>query len=491
MIYWTSYKNRVTVPPMSRNLNIPDSKRTTCLKLWCSACRREIGTNNFCKEINGPTSKCPNSKKSHQYKAVVYEPGSTKRRVLIIKERNIDKAIKAAVLFKEKVKSGHFEKGVKSINTSISPVAQISQPAGIKFMEAASYFLAALAGKRGAAHEVRVRSKHHVNNNESDILMFGKALKKEKVDIKQLDVTAITKEHVGYYHNYLLNDKGYSGKTYNRCMANLKGMYSYLNKYENMDLKNPFLTVQRRHTETDIKTIEGHEFKKLLEVVTEENGWDDSMANGKRRQRYHDFLVISFKLGLLTGLRREQLVNCRFIDIQEDQNGQPIVIATANLKVNRITNAEQTGKIRITPTAISPQLKALLKEMEYEKYKGTDRFLIAPDSTSDRLTIMDQISKGFHHYWKKLGIEKDIGFAHLRKTYCTRLQIVLGDNAKLLTGHSNQQTLNNFYINRTEIAKVASDKNIFPELDAVDNAKEVEIKKVRTEKKQKDRSLER
>jgi len=58
---------------------------------------------------------------------------------------------------------------------------------------------------------------------------------------------------------------------------------------------------------------------------------------------------------------------------------------------------------------------------------GTEDYILdRKDSKATDKTLMDQISKGFSHFYGLLNTGKQIQFKHLRKTYLTYLQIEMG-----------------------------------------------------------------
>lgn len=462
---------------MPKSFKVP--QKIKGLKLWCPACSEEIGTTNWCKGFGTTAPKCPNVER-HIYRVVVYEPGSNKRRVKIIKGKNMDLIIKEAVLFRDEIKNGTY------IEQAEIPQKFEEEKRGLRLVEAMSLFSAFLDCKHGAAHTFRSRTVGHKKDLLRSIILFAKAIKLKGINPEKIKVEEITQEHIGFYHTYLLENKKYSNRSYNGHMSNMGRFFNYLNRNEGLDIRNPFNTVQKKPTHTDIKTIEPHEFKALMEIVTPELGIQ-TLSTGEKKNLWYPFLKEAYLLGLLTGLRREQLVSLRFKDIQEDAQGVPLIIASNNLKVNRIMNAEATGDIRITPTPITPQLLKLLVAMGYkdkENFKS-DRYILAPDSKIKRSTIMNIISKSYSHYWQQLdNVDKDISFANLRKTFITNMTLAVGDNARHLTGHANQEVLNKHYINKELIARVASNNNIFPEFDMEEIKRKNEIEAIRTQQQQ-------
>jgi intergrase/recombinase len=103
--------------------------------------------------------------------------------------------------------------------------------------------------------------------------------------------------------------------------------------------------------------------------------------------------------------------------------------------------------------------------------------------------MMGIISKSFSHFAKVGEVPKDITFKTLRKTYISKIQLALGQNSHLVTGHSSQKVLEDHYIDKALIAKVASSHNLFPELDAI--TKQNELEKIRSKNNTIDNSLEK
>ncbi len=459
------------------------NKRIGFLKNFCPSCREEIGTTNYCKKFGKVSTKCPDVEK-HVYRVVVYEPNSNKRRVKVLDTKNMNEAIKQAIEFREQVKTGKYNNN--KINDEIK-INKQEDKSRLTLMEAMTLYIAHLTGKRGPSHTLKVRSNHHIMDVKRSMVLFAKAIKKNGNNPESIDIVeANNQKNVGIYHDYLLKTMNYSNRTYNRYMGNMRSWLNYLKKQEDLDIKNSFNSVQKRKAVTDIKTIEPEQFKKLLDVISKENG-EQILSTGEKKYHYHPFLKDAFMLGLLTGLRREELVSLRYSDIQEDGK----VISSNNLKRNRIMNANETGDVKFTSVPVTPQLTKLLMKMGYEENKNSDKYILAPDSTIERKTLMNIISKAFSVFAKKAGLPSDISFRHLRKTFATEMHIVLGNNSHLATGHGSQKILNDHYINKSVIARVASNHDIFPELDVTGDERMEDIQKIRTKQKDKSNSIER
>lgn len=471
-------------------LKIPKSKKTRSLKVWCGRCRTEV--TDVCKLSGLPLNKCKNGAE-HIFRAVVYVPGSSERKVLQIKDRDIETAIKETALFREQVKSGGNFKQPEIKNI------QPEKRKGLKLVDAMTMFLSFLQGKRGPAHTIKIRGKEHVKDIETGLVLFSQAMKAKGYDPKEISVEEISQEMVGYYHLFLLEEKKYSGYSYDRHMSHFNGLFNYLKKYEGYkDLANPFETVQKRKIAPAVNhTIRAEEFKKLLEIITPERGVQ-TLSDGKtKKYHYHDFLPSAFKLALLSGLRRESLATLSFDMIEENSDGEPILIRAENLKVNRIMGITDDGQKRFTPVPVTPQLRDLLmNELNYLLYRKSDKYILAPESKLERKTIMSILSRSFAHFWQQLDIpdKKDISFKVFRKSYATRMVMAAGNSANILTGHSaKQNTLEKHYTDKEAIARqVAGNTEIFKDMDFTqEEMRKKELQAVRENRKGQNISLEK
>jgi integrase len=447
------------------------------LKIWCSSCNTEV---KHCLKNGKAISKCENREKL-KYRTVNYLEGSTKRIVKHLDTKILSEAIKIAIKEKEKTKKVGKPK-VEKIKRTKEVTPETTNE--LTMLEAMSYHINFLKGERGFAHEVSVKGKRHTNDVQASHVLFGKSLVKNQIEVESLLISEIGGQEVGYFHSYLLEDKNYGARTYNRQMSNLSGLFNYLNKHEGQNLINPFAKVKRRFAETKVNLMKPEEFQALLNVISKENS-TQVLGTGDRKEHFHDWLKISFKMALLCGLRREQLVGLKYKDIQENEQGTPTLILSKNLKVNRI----QAGKKeRSIPTPITPQLrKVLIEELHYNEHKDSDKYLIAGDSKLNRDTIVNILSKSFSHYWKKTGIKKEVNFSDLRKLFINRMQLSLGDNARLVTGHQSTAVMDNHYLSKGFFAEIASKQDIFPEFDE----RKQELKTIRKEQSGQKISLER
>ncbi|MFV8327209.1 hypothetical protein [Flavobacterium sp. ZS1P14] len=108
---------------------------------------------------------------------------------------------------------------------------------------------------------------------------------------------------------------------------------------------------------------------------------------------YRAYLKDAFRLFLLTGCRREELVVLRWSDIYESEEKVKFLYID-NIKVQRIKNKKTIFK----PIPITVELMNLLIEMGYNSKYTTDEYILHPNRDDGIVYLMDFLSKSFTHY---------------------------------------------------------------------------------------------
>jgi hypothetical protein len=157
----------------------------------------------------------------------------------------------------------------------------------------------------------------------------------------------------------------------------------------------------------------------LLQQITPENGIRIVNYSGKKRENhYYPWLKLGFKLALETGGRRPGIVYLKFGDIIE-KNGKPGIIRIPDDKINN--QFKLTGDDRkFLNIRITEGMLCLLEELDYDQYKGTDRFLLAPEVINKRHTMLSKLTKAFTHYYSQLNTGR-----HLTLYSCRRANITI------------------------------------------------------------------
>jgi len=189
-----------------------------------------------------------------------------------------------------------------------------------------------------------------------------------------------------------------------------------------------------------VKTITKEEDEALLNIIDKENAIQ-VLSTGEKKHHYHPWLKFAIQLGLLTGRRRDEIVNLKFSDIKTDNEGNLLYIETEDYKVNRARDNLSDSSKKLIFIPITKTLKKLIYKKGYDKYKWTDTYLLAPEKTKYRDTLKNQMSKGFSHYYNQLNTGRNLTFKCLRKTYITHLALSIGLNAKVVTRHSGEDVI--------------------------------------------------
>jgi integrase len=218
-------------------------------------------------------------------------------------------------------------------------------------------------------------------------------------------------------------------------------------------MKNPFaIYVSKNVMKQDVCTLTKYEFNNLIDSIADANPYQTLGGKGERKNMYRPYLADGFRLFLLTGGRREEIVDLKWSDILVTTEGIMFFLIS-NKKVNRIKKTEQSQKYN-KHIPINEDLFSLLKELGYDKKKHSTDYILYPERKIKTKTIMNDLSKAFSHYLKELGINKDVSLKHLRKTYITWVNRVMGKNTGLLTSHVGDQVLKDYYIDGTILSTI-------------------------------------
>ena len=387
------------------------------LKIYCNKCKRYNPKCNHIDELS--------------YRAVVHIPGTkngTKIKTLI--STKYEDAVKEIIDVINELKSNDY-KGVKDVEsneyTIIGAILKYNQY---------------LSGKYELRHLVKNVSEAHRKETMRFIKLFCNTLK-DNHNFEIMRVRDVSVKDVSKFYERL--ESKYSPRTFNKCMIALKGFFKFVIQIEKVDMKNPFEVYQSKSVlNKKVETITKEEFQNILENITEENSTIKLGGKGEEKNMYRDYLKVSFKLFLLTGLRREELVELKWSDIY--YSGETYFFMINNKKVER--NKNNKGEfMKYIP--INSDLYDLLLDLGFNEFKTTNNYIISPNRSESSLTMMNNISKGFTFYKNKSGLKKDISLRHLRKTYISWVNQVMGGDTRILTSHSTDGVLKEHYLDPT------------------------------------------
>ena len=388
------------------------------LKIFCRTCRVD---NRKCKHYDRQV-----------YRVRIHIPGTknaTKSFYLEAENYN-DAVIECALIEKELIQNG-FEKVNQTNSDSLTDYS--IGDAVVKYREY-------MEGKSKYAHLKKNLTQDHIDECVRFCwkLIENVALSK---NIKRTRPTDIKIEDVSNFYKWA--EQNYSSTTFNKCFKAIRTFFEFLIEVENIEMKNPFRKfVPKPSINNIIDTITEEEFIRILTAVDTIDPIVKLGGKGKIENRYKPFLKDGFKLFLLTGGRREEVVDLKWSDIYSTLQGIKLFIID-NLKVNRI---KKDAKERKKYIGINADLEDFLIELGMNEKIGKDEYILSPNRDRITKTMMNDLSKGFTHYKNGAGIKKDISLSTLRKTYLTWHHQVLGNDTGLVSSHSTTQVLEKYYL---------------------------------------------
>jgi integrase len=404
------------------------------LKIFCNKCKKD---NSKCKHYTNQV-----------YRVRIHIPGTKNTvRTMVLEATDYEDAIVEAIAFKKEIKANGYSK-LDNITYEGNDYSIVN--AFIKYNQY-------LNGDIGFAHLKKNNSKGYKAELIRYCTLFCQNVKEVK-DIKTARIKDINKDDVSRF--YLWAENHYAEKAFNKCMNGLKGFFQFLIDVEEINMRNPFrIYVPKQVFRSDIEIVNKDEFLDILEAIDKFDPVVTLGGKGERKSMHKPYLKDGFRLFLLTGGRREEVVDLRWSNIFISASGVKF-FRIQNKKVERIKNKK--GIYKYVP--INLDLNNLLLEMGYYKKKVTDDYILFPERKVKSITIMDSLSKAFTHYRKGAGIEKDISLKNLRKTYLTWVNQVMNQDTKILSSHSTDSVLKDFYLDPkvlTAIEKGALEINIF------------------------------
>ena len=400
-----------------RKLTLPHNPHKG-LKIFCRTCRID---NPKCKHYDRQV-----------FRVRIHIPGNSKSiRTKFLEAGNYNNAVAECVDFERELKSNGYE----SMAVTFSQTSNDYNigDAVVKYREY-------MSGKSKFAHLKKNVSEEYIDECVRYCKKFVENLSLTK-NLKRTRPTDVITDDVSNF--YIWAEENYSSKTFNKCFIALRAFFEFLIEIENIEMKNPFRKfVPKSVTPSSIDIITEDEFNKVLAAVDTFNPFITLGGKGEKKNLYKPYLKDGFKLFLLTGGRREEVVDLKWSDIYSTPQGVKLFIID-NLKVKRMKKNNKECKKYI---GINVDLEDFLIELGMNEKIGTDEYILFPNRDVKTKTIMNDLSKGFSHYKEGAGIKKDISLSNLRKTYLTWHHQVLGDDTGLVSSHSTTKVLEKYYL---------------------------------------------
>ena len=445
--------------PMMENfkpLYIPKSKRWKGLTVFCYKCRSNV--KEICKKSGKHITKCKNGR-NHIFKVYVYVNGEkNQRKTKCLETRDLKEAIQQAIEFENEIKGKI--KAVKKIEKKETASNEIkSQP--VFLVNAMAKYLGWLNNEGVPAHRMKLRSDDYIRDIQKALIEFTHCLKVNGYNLPTVTIDDINDDMVGLLFEQM-ESSGMANRTFNKKIGYYTSFIEWYKEQYNYQGRNHFEKVTRKIVINNPEAISQNEYEALLQQITPENGVNKN-ERVARKNLFRPWLKDGIRLALETGRRREEIINLKWNNINENDGIKYIKVE--DYKVNHIQKrvTEQEKKYIYIP--VTESLFNLLFEMEYEKYQGCNRYILAPEINIQRNRIMsDTLSRGFTHFYNQLNTGRKLTFKSLRKAYITNLEIFMGNgNTKSITGHSDDQVIERNYIDQKEMAKAAKDFAVFPQ----------------------------
>lgn len=469
---------------------IPEKYKRCGIRLQCLNCRSEV--TDTCHEKGSSIATCKQQEK-HRFKFVVHIPKTSHGKCTMLSNcETISEALVEMEIYKKALKQTNYcnEEAKKIISGSLStepiqadsdpnpllpaepqtkteseiettpfPPVRTSEDSATKLLlvDYANKYLKFITGEEVPIHLKRNYTKDHVSEITRVMERFCVSLDKAGYDVNSISLPDIKQTEIGLFCGYV---QSLGIKSYNKHCAIVKAFYNWCIEIKDCEVKNPFNKMTLAVRKKSKTAIEQHEFQKLLNVITYENG-HATLNNGKPINYYYDWLGIAFRLFLETGGRGEEVVNLNFNQIVELHKGVK-AFKLVNLKVWRIKTGGDEERIDefVKYIPITASLNRLLLECGLLSYAGTDRHIIPFASDLRPSYVQDIISRAFTHYIKSV-TDRKIELKDLRKTYITRLSEVLGNKTKLFTGHADDAVLERHYLADEALMSGLTHINIF------------------------------
>jgi integrase len=389
------------------------------------------GLKIFCKTCRIDNSKCRHYDRQ-VYRVRIHIPGTKNNtKSFYLESENYNDAIVECALFEKELIQNGFERVKQTESVSLTDYS--IGDAVIKYREY-------MSGESKFAHLKKNISEDHIDESIRFCWYFVENVALTR-NIKRTRPSDVKIENVSNF--YIWADKQYGDKYFNKCFIALRAFFKFLIEVENIEMKNPFRNfVPKVITTSIIETITEDEFNQILASVDIFSPFITLGGKGEKKNLYKPYLKDGFKLFLLTGGRREEVVDLKWSDIYSTPQGVKLFIID-NLKVKRMKKNNNKCKKYI---GINVDLEDFLIELGMNEKIGIDEYILFPNRDVKTKTIMNDLSRGFSHYKEGAGIKKDISLSNLRKTYLTWHHQVLGDDTGLVSSHSTTQVLEKYYL---------------------------------------------
>lgn len=420
-----------------RSLQLNEVAYKLGIRVYCNKCKSHLTLKDL--KPGAQNKECSHPTNGQRFKAIVCarSAGKKKRRTCCFKTRNLSEAIELTFKFKMHVKA----------ITKESDKQEVVKP--ILLFDCLAWFLDFKRNVGVKEHLIKPIQRNTFNAFENHIAKWKEATEIAREDFFSLRVDNISDKNVSKTIDHL---KKKSTSVQRKAFGFYNQFYSFLieNGY---NITSPFKGIEVAEvTDRDSRALTLNEFNTIKLAMSQGNSNDKE----KGKIKYFDWLADALTFNALTGRRREEFMNAKFSDIVliDDQllGGY---IRMIDFKYSRQNSHKVGFKDRYTKAPIYPELREFLMKMGYEKYKGTDRYIIGGSEIKQRNTMANNLTNGFAFYRQKAGFKQDVQLNGLRKKYITRMRNEFGDNANFFSGHkSSRIDMKHYYDDKELFEKI-------------------------------------
>ncbi|WP_462250378.1 hypothetical protein [Ekhidna sp.] len=302
-------------------------------------------------------------------------------------------------------------------------------------------------------HKIKGHSENTIKDEFINIKVFKQALLELQYDFDTILLDQVDVDMVGKIFKWL-TDK-YANRTVNNKLNTISRFYKYLIEIKDYNISNPFSNrevIRKTVQDKDGVFIEPDHFKKLLGVVTLENGiaFTKEKSGVKRRSLFRSWLTFYYRLEFCTGGRPEDIAELKVDHVLDD------FIRFKDFKVSRKKKTERI-RMRIRTKEFDDLFDELVKH--YGLKPGM--YLIEPEE-ANRKKIIRHASKAWTHYWKQLDVGYHATFYDLRGTYATIMSEQFGTAYEGIFGmHDSHRTTRRNYNSKQKMLSKLRGKPMF------------------------------
>ena len=329
-------------------LKLPKNNRNG-IKIWCRKCRQN---NTGCKHYD-----------YQNYRATYIDPITGKHKSKILVATQYEDAV---------IESINFKKGLKQ---------QIHTPASIigndyTLADGIVKYRMYLNGDSEYQQYNKNLTPKYIRETIGFLVQFHDSVRENR-KIEWIKPPQINRADVSYFFGKI--KEKYHPKSVNNIIQSLTTFFNFLIDKEDIVMKNYFkecasLPVPKK----TIKTIEKEDFEAILNAV---DTYHPILVqnNGNKINLYQTWMKDAFRLFLLAGGRREEIIYLRWSDIFTLKNGTKFFMI-GNLKANRI---QKTDKEFVKYIPIGADLEKVLMDMGMDiKNTLKNELLTQPKNTA-------------------------------------------------------------------------------------------------------------